>query len=140
MYRRRLLVLAGLVLAVTVAGWSVSRTGPEVERLVKGRLIDREAFDRIEVGMGQAEVEAILGGPPGDFRSGRAYNDGESAVDKKGETLEKDRLELWSGNQGRVAVFFTEQGAVRGVVWWKPLHEQPSLAEQIRDWLRRLWP
>jgi hypothetical protein len=31
--------------------------------------ITRESFDRIQKGMSRAEVEAILGGPPGDYRT-----------------------------------------------------------------------
>src|SRR5947209_4405380 len=31
--------------------------------------VTRAAFERIEVGMNQKEVEAVLGGPPGDYRN-----------------------------------------------------------------------
>ena len=31
--------------------------------------VNRAAFERIKVGMTQAEVHAVLGGPPGDYRT-----------------------------------------------------------------------
>src|SRR5579864_1615632 len=40
---------------------------PSPEFLARGQLIDREHFEKIKEGMSRAEVESILGGPPGDF-------------------------------------------------------------------------
>jgi hypothetical protein len=31
------------------------------------RQLNRDGFDQIQLGMSQAEVEALLGGPPGDY-------------------------------------------------------------------------
>jgi hypothetical protein len=50
-------VLVVLFVAVAFVLWP--RTDP----------ITQENFDRIRAGMSRAEVEAILGGPPGDYRS-----------------------------------------------------------------------
>jgi outer membrane protein assembly factor BamE (lipoprotein component of BamABCDE complex) len=64
---RKLLVLSGVVLAVGAAVPLAVERHALQQRRARGRLIDREHFDRIKKGMSQAEVEAILGGPPGDF-------------------------------------------------------------------------
>jgi hypothetical protein len=52
---------AGLVVALLTAGAFVAWPRPD--------RITRENFDRIQLEMGQAEVEAILG-PPGDYTTG----------------------------------------------------------------------
>ena len=61
MRRRNLLVvLAGLAVVVAagvVVVWS------------RKDLITRDRYDRIQAGMTRTKVEAILGGPPGDYRT-----------------------------------------------------------------------
>jgi hypothetical protein len=63
--RRRTLLVALVGLAVVgAAGVVVLWLWPRPER------VTRENYDRIQIGMGRREVEAILG-PPGDYRTGR---------------------------------------------------------------------
>jgi hypothetical protein len=61
--RKRLWVLAGvgIVLAAGASATALALLH------VRSPRIDREHFDRIAVGMGQPDVEAIMGGPPGDY-------------------------------------------------------------------------
>ncbi len=60
MKRRRWLILAALVCVTPAAGlaWLLTRPNPE---------ISRDSYDRIQEGMTLAEVEAIVGAPPGDY-------------------------------------------------------------------------
>ena len=64
MRRRKLLV--ALAVGVVVAAAAVV-LWPRPDR------ITQENCDRIEKGMSQAEVEAILGGPPGDYTTRQVY-------------------------------------------------------------------
>jgi hypothetical protein len=138
--RKLLLVLDGTMLAVaTLAGVAVL-LWPEDPRLARSRFIDREHFNRLEVGMRQGEVESVLGGPPGSFDSEQvSYWEGTQDDQIGTEWGGVDRVERWTGNKGRVEVFFTDEGTVRGARFWWPVRSPPPLAERIRDWLRRLW-
>lgn len=69
------------------------------------------AFARIEEGMTAAEVEAILGGPPGDYRTipppRTSFSLGVS-LGGYSMVIEKD----WQGNEGDVLVGFDDTGHV----------------------------
>src|SRR5262249_11442376 len=60
--------------------------------------VTREAFIRIKAGMTRAEVESILGGKPGDYRTTPAY-----ALSGSGGGISWD---IWSGDEGEVCVYF----------------------------------
>jgi hypothetical protein len=57
--------------------------------------VTRAAFDRIEVGMTRAEAEAILGGPPGDYRT----RPGGPAFEGSGGGISWD---MWCGDEGEI--------------------------------------
>jgi hypothetical protein len=85
MKRKRLLILAGVALALAVLVPAALHLHPYYQKLARSRLIDLRHFARIKEGMSRAEVEAILGGPPGDFRtderiSYRSYFDADLSV------------------------------------------------------------
>ena len=67
--RKRLLVLVGLVLAAALVVLAALGLHAYRQKLARDWLIDQEHYERIKLGMSQAEIEAILGGPPGDFRT-----------------------------------------------------------------------
>jgi hypothetical protein len=69
--RKRLLLLVGIVLAAAVIVAAALEHHAYCQKLARGRFIDRDHCERIKDGMSQAEVEAILGGPPGDFSTNR---------------------------------------------------------------------
>jgi hypothetical protein len=70
-----------------------------------------KGFDQIHSGMRQEEVEAILGGPPGD------YSDGIQDVRIVGQPEERLGVvtKEWRSNEGILMVGFDEQGAVAGI-------------------------
>ena len=134
MNRKRLLVLAGVALAAAVIILAVLEVHAYRQKLARSRLIDREHCARIKKGMSHAEVEAILGGPPGDFRT--AFVD--YWMSPRLPPPDGGRMEDWLGNGGAISVAFDEQGVVR----WRGFFEANtlSLAEWVQDWLRRVWP
>jgi hypothetical protein len=147
MRRRRSLVLAGVVLALAVGipaaiwfpGW--------YQRFARSQLIDREHCDRIKEGMSRAEVEAILGGGPGDYttvtvaipkETGTLFIHGEPAS-WHGGSYGRYHWEHWTGNEGQITVVLHD-GETVSARWFTPNTLPPrSLVDQIRDWLRRLW-
>jgi hypothetical protein len=133
--RKRLLVLTGVVLAAAVSVPAALELHAYRHKLARGRLIDEAHFDRIKHGMSQAEVEAILGGPPGDFTTGAVIHDPGIAV-LSGPLV---RVEAWTGNEGQILVCFDQQGAV-WISSYQTGTTPPSLADRVRTRLRRLWP
>jgi hypothetical protein len=106
----------GLAAVLIAAGTFV--LWPHEERVTKAN------FDRIQVGMSRATVEAMLGGPPGDYRTVRTEDEYIGPFfDARGPTPVADRPYTqtiyydcglrgeWFGNEGRVEVFF-ESGLV----------------------------
>jgi hypothetical protein len=80
----------------------------------------RAAYDRIEVGMSQAEVEAILGGPPGDFRTGPVlWPEGENPGCVTGTDPEgaPGGTLGWSGDDGIIRVGFDRNGVSGKSLW-----------------------
>lgn len=95
--------------------------------------VTEAACERITVGMTVAEVESILGGPPGDYRTMPVPH--PSLSSKDGGIFD---LRDWCGNQGGVEVFFDASGRVQGA-WFEKI-EAPSVGpvEMISWRLTRL--
>jgi hypothetical protein len=135
--RKRLLVLAGIAVAAAVMVPAALEVHTYRQMLARGRLIDQEHCERIQKGMRQDEVEAILGGPPGDFTT-QPVAFGVPCL----TGLPRLRWEHWVGNRAMILVRFDEQDRVQ-LVWLSddPIPvPPPSLAERVRAWLRGLWP
>jgi hypothetical protein len=86
--------------------------------------ITRENCERIREGMSLAEVEAILGGPPGDYRTvltqwdsnGEAYLSHPPVYDpgcagNPSVPIPVSEPAMWEGNTGIAFVDFSTQGA-----------------------------
>jgi hypothetical protein len=140
MRRRQLLVLAGLVLAVVVlAGGVLVLFRPPSPRFTK------ELADRIQPGMTEAEVVAILGKRAGDYAdpNTRGVSSRSSAYRAEG-VYDPDGscTKAWGSDAGIIRVHFGPDRRVLSL-WWEdvyPPRSEMSLADQIRDWFRRLWP
>ncbi len=135
MRRRRLLVLAGVVLAVALIVPAAREVYAYRQNLVRGRLIDRKHFEQIKKGMRCREVWAILGGPPGDFSTREVWYLGIDSPRGHG------RYEEWTGDDGQILVVYDPQG----MVWRKFLDKPvplppPPFSDRVRAWLRHFWP
>ena len=87
--------------------------------------ITRENYERIRVGMSSAEVEAILGGPPGDYRTVRTEDEMYPRcfdLDAMAWHVECDRdfeayrEPMWFGNQGIIRVIPDDIEAARSAL------------------------
>jgi hypothetical protein len=103
-WRRWLILLVLLATAPSAILWlRAARHQPR---------ITREAYKQIQLGMSLAEVEAILGGPPGDYSS-RKWS-GEGAIHElwlgfmpcSPDNLSKD----WFDEDFDIRVFFSDEG------------------------------
>jgi hypothetical protein len=70
--------------------------------------IDKSTCDRVQLGMSLAEVEVILGGPPGNYTGLFFKKDVSIPLTVVGGASRKQ----WTGTRGVLIVFFDEQGRV----------------------------
>src|SRR5262245_6589953 len=122
--RRRLLVLGLLATALLVTGWMASvlrqRSAPPPHR------INPESFEQIRADMTMAEVEAIVGVPPGNYASvdvAIASGPDDHIISLRGDPhplreeeipLEGFTAALWTSNWWTLYVGFD-----KGQVWAK---------------------
>jgi hypothetical protein len=115
--------------------------------------ITDENYRKIQPGMAQAEVEAILGGPPGDYANGRRqyyvqscrgstcdlfdnFKHGTRAVPpEKIECVSPGgKIAVWWGKEYAIGVEFGADGKVICAgIGWSP--GEPGVVERIRAWL-----
>jgi hypothetical protein len=73
--------------------------------------VTRANFDRIEMGMSRAEVEALFGGPPGDYRTRPVTI---SRISTWSTSISVLHAESWSGDEGDAVIYF-DGGGVRSM-------------------------
>lgn len=96
--RRRRLVL--FTLASALVSLALLFADAQFQRRVR---IDRGSFDAIQTGMTEGELVQLIGGPPGDYRTGEV----EYILDgfEPGDTSrEGSRLCRWVGDRGIINV------------------------------------
>jgi hypothetical protein len=94
-------------------------------------------FDRIIEGTTQAEVEEVLGFPPGDYRSRPGFNvvgPGNILKPAAEWTKRPYSLQVWYFDEGHVEVIFDRDGEAAGKYWQADSY-QPSLGDRLRIWL-----
>jgi hypothetical protein len=130
--RRR--AVGGLLLVSAVltcfAGWLWMASGP---RVTSAR------FEQVKKGMSREEVIRSVGGPPGDYTSGRIWTEASLVISGEQASLviseeQGKSYELWLCDDGPVVVWFDDRGrAVEVDVEFIPRLE--TLTERIRRWL-----
>jgi hypothetical protein len=113
--------------------------------------INPRAYRRIQEGMTQSEVEAILGLAPGDYRSRAAREDESSwwTQEMRGAYLRTHpprsmydeapsdwRNRFWLGDEYEISVWLDGDGRVR--LWSLEAKSRPkrlSLTERVRTWV-----
>lgn len=110
--------LAVVALAVAV-GWTHNKPHP-----------CRNTFERVRVGMTREEVEATVGGPPGDYSSAGW----KPPLFSSGIRFEGDAE--WTCNADQLQVWYTDDGRVREVsVGPSDYHHLPSRPERAWEWV-----
>jgi hypothetical protein len=152
--RRLRWVLTGLAVMIAVGAVAL---WPREDR------ITREKFHRIEIGMSRAEVEAILGGPPGDYRTvwtdwatnvneepftcgsvdGHVSNTGAGGYDPDGLLGEAvssgvPLIGNWFGNDGCIQIHFSPK-FVDDKDFLPTVRRERGLLDNLSWRTRRLW-
>jgi hypothetical protein len=118
--RKRTLLVALAALAVVGAA-GVVVLWPRADRITEANL------ERIKEGMSRAEVDAILGGPPGDYRTGPT-EPGRRTVFTLGPPPER-----WLADAGVAYVSFDDAGRVQD------LHFSPNEPADIGPFDKLIW-
>jgi hypothetical protein len=118
--KRRLLISVG-ILAACVCGTLV------VFALLPEPGVTKANFERIQIGMTEADAEAIFGRPSG-----------RTLVIKEDESVATICFDpgkgcAWLGPDGDVMAFFDADGRISKANW---IDHERTLLEKIRDWLR----
>jgi hypothetical protein len=117
--------LAAFCAVLGMAVWLLSRPGPPSSRITPA------AAERIERGMTAAEVEAVIGLPPGDYRSDPA------SPRHYAEFLPQPGVRLleWEADSCTIQVRVDEKSdRVQSRIVGEPLGP-PSPWQRLRDWL-----
>src|SRR5262245_30954410 len=77
--------------------------------LMQPRAIDFNAYQTIKPGMSRAEVEKLMGGPPGDYTRGR-YSAG--VIRRNFPNFPPTGWQMWTGSNGCFMIQFDEDGNV----------------------------
>jgi hypothetical protein len=136
---RQLLLLgvaAALLLAACLALWLAARPAR----------VSRARFEAVRAGMTVEEVEAALGGPPGDYRTGEVKLDlsgGQPEFDNAmlaPEVLLGERHfrhEWWQGDEGNAWVCFDEDRRVVTKEFTPGERVASTPLDRLRRWLGR---
>jgi hypothetical protein len=126
MTKRRLFWLAYAACLGLAVFWGV--------RLLTHRhRINRESFEKLQVGMSVAEVEAILGVPAGDYATGLYVEVGL----RKSFSIHDTLASRWVGDDGVIRVWLNEGGKVLSCRWdniWLA-NDEETIVCKFRRWL-----
>jgi hypothetical protein len=118
-------LLAVLAVCLLLVGILVSLTPPRPCPVTK------TGYERIEKGMSLAQVEEILGGPEGDYRTRPVLTLLPSGVGLP--------WAVWQGDAGTAEVSFDRSGSVTLKRFLEAEPPRPGLIETLRWRLERRW-
>jgi len=142
MWKRRLLCF-GFLLFLLAAGFAMLAATAPKDR------INRQTSELIHPRMTVEHVEAILGVPPGDYRTGEVEYE-RAGPDAARDFTELDnvifdmdfiagkrrlRIENWDGNEGRLWVCFDQSDLVVTSSFVPGKLKSPGILDRIHRWL-----
>jgi hypothetical protein len=109
--------------------------------------IDQKHFGRIAAGMAKPEVEAILGGPPGDYTDRRSVSSPLYYYFWPNASLHGESYEGWVADGGGIVVVFDADHRVKQK-WFRPaegcISVERTMTERLQRlserWFRISWP
>jgi hypothetical protein len=66
--------------------------------------VNRQSYEKIQIGMTMSEVQEILGGPPGDYSTGPVHLHSVKQIAHDGKE------NRWRGDDGEFTIWFDNQG------------------------------
>jgi hypothetical protein len=128
MRRRRLARVIGLgALGAALGYWALNPAAPPRQQL------QTQNFPSVRAGMTQAEVERLLGGPPGNY--GR-YANGDGLMTLEGYIAPAGSVEkIWCDDAIRFEIYFDAQGRVVGQ-HKRASYQQTPREGPFADWWR----
>jgi hypothetical protein len=97
--------------------------------------VNREGFEKIQIGMTMMEVQEILGGPPGDYSTGAFEWDRNGRSEARLVRWIFGTPKTWSGDEGVLFVWFNSQGVVREKHMVPGFRVEASYLHKLRRWL-----
>ena len=126
---RRRIFLIGMTIATVAAilafFWLIrSRTA-----------ITPENAARIREGMTEAEVEAILGGPPRDDVDGVVLV-GEPPAKAMGGKPDRERPfgDMWLSERACILILYDDNGLVKAIDWWPTRRVEENILDKFYRW------
>ena len=137
--KRAVKVALGLLILLTLGGVGARRLCFRRPKINTGD----EVFAKLELGMTEPEIAAIIGGPAGNYSSQKnpivLYSiDGPSSEGVERAAAKRYSKE-WIADADAVCVSFDEQGRADAIRWGVPLPPDETWFEQIISWLRSLF-
>jgi hypothetical protein len=112
--REKRYLISGVVILGAITGVFLGlQLHSRSQRIARSRFIDAAHCRRIEVGMPQEEVEAILGGGPGNFATVAKVESCRTCPFPPDFRCDGCRWEWWTGDEGQIEVLFDQEGIVR---------------------------
>jgi hypothetical protein len=102
--------------------------------------VSRAACEQVKEGMTQAEVEAILGVPAGDYRTRPTEHTYILVLDGESTHMGVGTHAAWIGDEGDLSVWVV--GGVVREARWMERSPVPGLFELLRwrlEWLKKRW-
>jgi hypothetical protein len=110
--------------------------------------VTRPNWGSIKKGMTEKEVEAIMGGPCGNYSKwpriviaetadGKAFTPAGIAIFGPGHVPLGQSLKIWLGEEGRIVTVFGEDGRVVSTMYSETPKQCKGRVREFRSWLRR---
>jgi hypothetical protein len=92
----------------------------------------RRQLERVVPGMTRTEVVALLGGPPGDYRSDpKRFSISHHSIQSLG-------FEEWITDEAMAQVWFDDDRVTR-VRICRAIDQRPPLLRRLAGWLQQVW-